>query len=233
MPQSSILSYIARTSATFPGKVILSTPEKTQSSPEDVTSIDNQVTHDPKSDRNVLTTVQQVIACTRIPKQLPANVLMEPVNATHMADLKRLTSTTLPIRYPDKFYASTLEEPDAKAFSRVVLFDGRPVGWIRCRLDTVLGSDTENMQRQIYIQALCLLAPYRGQGFASALLADILNPSALKENNVESVYAHVWEANEEALEWYTRQNFNRVLLVDDYYRRLKPARAWIVRRDLG
>lgn len=48
-----------------------------------------------------------------------------------------------------------------------------------------------------------------------------------------SVYAHVWEANEEALEWYRRRGFVVGERVEGYYRRLKPQGARVVRRRVG
>jgi len=42
----------------------------------------------------------------------------------------------------------------------------------------------------------------------------------------------VWENNEDALDWYSKRGFKRVLLLERYYRRLKPGGAWIVRKEL-
>lgn len=152
------------------------------------------------------------------------------VFAEHLEHLKRLTSSILPVSYPDKFYNAILLETEAADFSRVVLYLDKPVGWIRCRLEPVA---QESDTKQIYIQALCILAPYREQGLATHLLESILQPILLRKYSVGSVYAHVWESNEDALEWYERRGFKQILLVGQYYKRLKPAGAWIVRKDLG
>lgn len=51
--------------------------------------------------------------------------------------------------------------------------------------------------------------------------------------NVEAVYAHVWERNEDALGWYERRGFVREdEIVEGYYRKLRPAGAWVVRKDM-
>lgn len=152
------------------------------------------------------------------------------VSAEHLESLKRLTSNILPVRYPDKFYNAILLEPEAADFSRVVLYHDKPVGWIRCRLEPI---SPESDTKQIYIQALCILAPYREQGFATHLLKTVLQPALLRKYGVRSIYAHVWESNEDALEWYQRRGFKQILLIGQYYKRLKPAGAWIVRKDLG
>lgn len=154
------------------------------------------------------------------------NTVITKVNVSHLGGIKALTSVILPIRYSDKFYNSTITEEEACDFSRVVLFNEQPVGWIRCRVEI------NNNIRQLYIQALCLLAPYRDRGLATCLLEQILKPSIISKYRITSIYAHVWENNEEALEWYVKRGFRRILLVDHYYRRLRPPGAWIVRRDL-
>lgn len=52
--------------------------------------------------------------------------------------------------------------------------------------------------------------------------------------NVKEIYAHVWESNEEALEWYVKRGFEvEEKVVDGYYRKLRPSGARIVRRRIG
>ena len=48
------------------------------------------------------------------------------------------------------------------------------------------------------------------------------------------MYAHVWEANEEALGWYLRRGFGREeRKCEGYYRKLRPGGAWLVGRAVG
>jgi hypothetical protein len=54
----------------------------------------------------------------------------------------------------------------------------------------------------------------------------------VKHYNIRSVTAHVHEANEEGLEWYMARGFKVDGHVAEYYRRLKPTGAKIVRLDL-
>lgn len=52
--------------------------------------------------------------------------------------------------------------------------------------------------------------------------------------NVKEIYAHVWEANEEALEWYVKRGFEvGEEVVEGYYRKLRPSGARVVRRRVG
>lgn len=87
---------------------------------------------------------------------------------------------------------------------------------------------------QLYIQALALLSPYRGHGIAAHLLEAVITEALQGYPDLASVYAHVWEANEEGLEWYRRRDFVvEEPVVEDYYRRLRPRGARIVRRGVG
>ena len=166
-----------------------------------------------------------------------SEIAIIPVQRSHLPAIRRLTSTLLQVRYPDKFFSGSVEEIVPSIFSRVALSMSKPIGWIRCRLDpfpeqTCPPSNAKPIYNRIYVQALCVLAPFRGQGVATTLLESILQPRLLLEHNIESIYAHVWECNAEALEWYAKRGFHQVVLVEDYYHKLRPRGAWLVRRDL-
>lgn len=175
------------------------------------------------------------------------SITITSIHRDHLPALKRLTSTLLPIKYPDTFYTDAISDLSAATISRIALFTpldsplstpAIPIGWIRCSLEpypeaTSPPQDTRPIYNQIYIKALCLLAPYRHMGVAAALLESILHrKEVLRQCNVQFVFAHVWESNEEALEWYEKRGFKRDLLVEGYYRRLKPAGAWIMRKGM-
>ncbi|KKY25477.1 putative gnat family acetyltransferase [Phaeomoniella chlamydospora] len=175
-----------------------------------------------------------------------SSLTITAVDKDSVQQLKRLTATLLQVKYPDTFFDEAVSVHPVRYLSRQVVFgfpDGRgqgsPVGWIRCRLEVFplstrpepyypISSD-ESRPTQIYIQALCLLAPYRGYGAAAALLDSILSEKeVLRSWDVRGVYAHVWEKSEDALEWYKKRGFKLTMLIDGYYRKLKPSRAWIV-----
>ncbi|KAJ5474361.1 hypothetical protein N7475_003927 [Penicillium sp. IBT 31633x] len=129
------------------------------------------------------------------------------------------------------------------------------IGGIRCRLERIQPTEDSHheYQRQdtgeptnLYIQTLHLLSPYRGEGVAASLLYSLLFASPpdrkagdsyqvselVKHYNIRSVTAHVHEANEEGLAWYIARGFRVDGHVAEYYRRLKPSGAKIVRLDL-
>lgn len=95
-----------------------------------------------------------------------------------------------------------------------------------------------------------MLAPYRGLGVGKALLEGLIEMVLKQEGEndddddesggggggvvVREVYAHVWEANEEGVEWYVKRGFAVVGgVVESYYRRLRPQGARVVRRRVG
>lgn len=48
------------------------------------------------------------------------------------------------------------------------------------------------------------------------------------------IYAHVWEANEDSLQWYVKRGFSAEQeLIQGYYRKLRPSGARVVKRSLG
>ncbi|KAL8917459.1 MAG: hypothetical protein Q9208_007953 [Pyrenodesmia sp. 3 TL-2023] len=120
------------------------------------------------------------------------------------------------------------------------------VGGIQCRHEQLPFHPSQLAQSQrpeqpakgpkdyCYIQTLAVLSPYRSKGLATALLDTIITTLCVEKvyEGVVSIYAHVWEANEEALEWYVKRGFQAGEVVQGYYRRLKPAGARIVWRDL-
>ncbi|KAI4281795.1 MAG: hypothetical protein L6R38_003424 [Xanthoria sp. 2 TBL-2021] len=121
------------------------------------------------------------------------------------------------------------------------------VGGIQCRIEQLPfhpsqptssnTSDTLTETRSYcYIQTLALLSPYRFKGIAAALL-EVIVTTLCKEQcyaGMTSVYAHVWEENEVALQWYVRRGFQvSKEVLKGYYRRLKPDGARVVWRDLG
>ncbi|KAL9629947.1 MAG: hypothetical protein Q9164_006649, partial [Protoblastenia rupestris] len=58
--------------------------------------------------------------------------------------------------------------------------------------------------------------------------------TAHPNKRITSVYAHVWEANEDALSWYLNRGFSvDGGIIQGYYRRLRPGGARVLRRGIG
>ncbi|KAI4176919.1 MAG: hypothetical protein LQ343_000776 [Gyalolechia ehrenbergii] len=121
------------------------------------------------------------------------------------------------------------------------------VGGIQCRFEQLpfhpslipsskrSSGHPRSSRKYCYIQTLALLSPYRSKGIGTALLEAIITTLCTDPTyeGTASIYAHVWEANEDALEWYAKRGFQVGDMVQGYYTRLKPAGAKIVWRDLG
>ena len=195
---------------------------------------------------------------TETPKRpLPPNITIEPTTASTLPSFRRILTLLLPIRYPDNFYSESITSPGPSSLSHVATWlqpvrafrqdhassSSSPlvdplspapisvVGGIQCRLEP---SPNDPPSQHLYIQTLAILSPYRGLGIATSLLNTIITTALTHHERVTEIYAHVWEANEEALGWYLRRGFSMESgVVKGYYRRLKPGGARVVRRRLG
>jgi ribosomal protein S18 acetylase RimI-like enzyme len=84
----------------------------------------------------------------------------------------------------------------------------------------------------LYISTLSLLSPYRSYGIATHLLQRV-TVKAVQEHDARSVMAHVWEKNDEGLEWYKKRGFEVVGKEEAYYRKLRPAGAMLVQKRVA
>ena len=92
-------------------------------------------------------------------------------------------------------------------------------------------SAEEGEKPSLYVSTIATLAPYRGHGIATELLRQV-TARAIDDYGVATVTAHVWEANEEAREWYAKLGFLEVKREPEYYRRLRPMGAWLLERKV-
>lgn len=184
-----------------------------------------------------LTRITGLLLPIRYPNSFYTATITDPV----IASLSRVAI------YHDHPVAAAPEAGATKGTDKVI-------GGIRCRLerirqpeDSSQGSQAQNdaERTNLYIQTLHLLSPYRGNGVAASLLNALLFASPpgrkkesyqvselVKHYNIRSVTAHVHEANEDGLEWYTARGFKVQGHVPEYYRRLNPSGAKIVQLDL-
>ena len=188
-------------------------------------------------------------------RSLPFKLHTEPITLSTLASYRRLITLVLPIRYPDRFFKDSVADITDSSLARVAIWQERDArqssnmselsafhenhaisekvvaGGIQCRLEDVPSSPAGG--HQLYIQTIGVLAPYRQLGIATYLLEDIITTIIDHHEGVTSIYAHVWEANTDALEWYNRRGFSIDKdILEGYYRRLKPSGARIVRRRI-
>ncbi|RDA91233.1 hypothetical protein CP533_3398 [Ophiocordyceps camponoti-saundersi (nom. inval.)] len=171
------------------------------------------------------------------PTNLPTEAGVRPVSAADTAALRRINALLLPVSYPDSFYARAVCRAQSGRFSRVITWahdgeEAKVVGGVVCRLES---DDEHHLAQRLYIQSLCLLAPYRGKGLMAAALDHVIatatSDAAL---DVRSVTAHVWTDNEDGLRWYESRGFDRRHQpIAGYYLKLRPDSAWLVHRRLS
>ncbi|KAI4862227.1 hypothetical protein F4820DRAFT_431020 [Hypoxylon rubiginosum] len=186
------------------------------------------------------------------PASLHPQATISPILPEHIPALRRITSLLLPVNYPDTFYQRLSDPLSSGAFSRVLLWTDDPssdappkvIGGLVCRPEPSpfasskpqAGSKTpedDAKPNAVYIQSLVLLAPYRQNGLAAALLDEVVRLAAAAPFACGEVYAHVWTDNEDGLRWYLARGFAKHGQVNGYYFKLRPDSAWIVRRPIG
>jgi ribosomal protein S18 acetylase RimI-like enzyme len=176
-------------------------------------------------------------------RSLPPSATITSITAETLPAFRRMTSLLLPVPYPDKFYNEILTDEIASNISLVCLWTSestaRVVSGIRCRLlarsPAAPPTDKNGApgdSPSLYISTVTTLAPFRGHGLAGALLRRVIS-RAIREYDITSVTAHMWEANEDAREWYGNHGFREVRFEEEYYRRLRPGGAWVLERSIG
>ncbi|KAG8528635.1 uncharacterized protein KY384_006322 [Bacidia gigantensis] len=243
---------------------------------------------------------------------LPPDTIISRVKPEHLPSYRRLIGTSLPIKYPDKFFALSTTEPiDSGTIALCAVHSPPPepsttnkrkedvyslsqgpqvIACIQARLEPIhppsLGHKTSigthaasgpssqrphppqpGLQPQppcqsfktttqteydgeyaIYVQTLTTAPSHRTLSMATTLLAQLIftalstwsEPSPLNVspstsgNKITMVYAHVWESNVDALEWYQNRGFEVLPeKVEGYYRKLRPSGARVVKRGIG
>lgn len=169
-----------------------------------------------------------------------SGITLSPITTPHdLKALKRLNTLLLPIPYPERFYTDITAHPLTDGALTRLAFSPTglgAIGAVRARYERPAPDqgetptpedDGRNNGARIYIMTLCTLSPFRGLGVATRLLEHVVGVA--REWGVSEVYAHVWEANVEALGWYEGRGFVSGEVVGGYYRRLKPDGAVVVR----
>lgn len=148
-------------------------------------------------------------------------------------DLRALNAVLFPVRYGDAFYddcrraggctqlAYAVDDAGASATTTLA-------GAIACRLEMNAASDGA----RLYIMTLGVYAGQRDGKIGSRLLTHALNVAS-RDAFVKEAYLHVQTNNFQAFEFYERFGFEKGEVVKNYYKRIEPPDAVILRRDLG
>ncbi|SMR51153.1 unnamed protein product [Zymoseptoria tritici ST99CH_1A5] len=245
MPQTSLTTWLNKPKAVKESKSSVSAGEPAPVSPDSAHPGQRSAT-DEKQNRTQGNSSENVSIFGSTRKPLPPNVELRACKKEDIAALKNLTSLLLPIPYQDRFYKEIIEDPVTNNITLVATWHddaitkgrdkGRLIGAIRCRLLPELPSTIPQPKSDdapmLYLSTLVLLSPYRHHGIATHLL-QTLTQRAVDAYGITSVGAHVWEANDEGLEWYCKRGFREVGREEGYYRKLKPSTAVVMQRKVS
>jgi ribosomal protein S18 acetylase RimI-like enzyme len=176
------------------------------------------------------------------PTKLVKNITLVPCDKSLIPSFQRLNTLLLPIPYPQTFYKEILSDTTASDLTLLALWHddpststsspGKVIGGIRCRILPDPSTQANPKDKILYISTLGVLSPFRSYGIASWLL-HLLIEKGIRNYGVNAVGAHVWEASNEAREWYKKRGFRETHLERGYYRRLTPQGAYVLRREIG
>ncbi|XP_055309967.1 probable N-acetyltransferase san [Sitodiplosis mosellana] len=155
-------------------------------------------------------------------KDTRATIELGDVTPHNIKQLKKLNTVVFPVIYNDKFYIDVL---DAGELAKLAYYNDIVVGAVCCRIDT-----SEN-QRRLYIMTLGCLYPYRRLGIGSLMVNHILN-YVKEDGNFDSIFLHVQVNNECAIEFYQKFGFEIVETREQYYKRIEPAGAHVLEKNL-
>jgi ribosomal protein S18 acetylase RimI-like enzyme len=176
------------------------------------------------------------------PTKLVKNITLVPCDKSLIPSFQRLNTLLLPIPYPQTFYKEILSDTTASDLTLLALWHddpststsspGKVIGGIRCRILPDPSTQATPKDKILYISTLGVLSPFRSYGVATWLL-HLLIERGIRNYGVNAVGAHVWEASNEAREWYKKRGFRETHLERGYYRRLTPQGAYVLRREIG
>lgn len=180
-------------------------------------------------------------------------ITFTPVDAGNIELLKTLNRAIFPVNYPDRVYKDILACGDVSqlAFHKDVL-----VGAIACRLENspqvgktkyidrglqlfylvfriLIRLLISNFQGpKLYIITLGVLAPYRNMGVGSRLVQHCISIVQDELPEIIEAYLHVQVNNDEAIHFYRKLKFEQGERIENYYRRIEPPHAVVLRREL-
>ncbi|ORY01927.1 N-acetyltransferase 13, isoform CRA_c [Basidiobolus meristosporus CBS 931.73] len=146
------------------------------------------------------------------------------VTLNNLGQLRRLNSILFPVHYSEKFYKDVL---DVGEFAKLVYYNDACVGAVCCRKE-----NTDGGMVKIYIMTLGILAPYRKLGLGSTLLEHILKQCE-QDAKISELYLHVQISNEEAIAFYKKYGFEVTGTLENYYKNISPADAYILSKKVN
>ena len=188
----------------------------------------------------------------------PLDVTFRDLTPTNEPALRRLNSIVFPIRYSvrprprtpssprggnkptrrasltldtrpepasqDKFYQ---ECAAAGRVTQLAYIGDELVGAIACRLELT----PMKSAARLYLMTVGVYAPYRNGAIGTRLLRHALNEGSA-DSFIKDAYLHVHTPNTEAIAFYKRFGFVEDGVVNNYYKRLEPPDAVVLKLNL-
>lgn len=136
--------------------------------------------------------------------------------------MRRLNQSIFPVNYNEKFYKDVLE---AGELAKLAFFNDVVVGAVCCRIEQV------DNERRLYIMTLGCLFTYRRLGIGTTMLKHVLDFATKK--GIDNIYLHVQSNNTGAIDFYKKFHFEIVDVKEDYYKRIEPSSALVLRKQMG
>ncbi len=149
------------------------------------------------------------------------------VAPANLQQVRLINTSTLPVRYSDKFYNELLSNV-LPQYLKFAIYNGFTIGTVCARVEDVEGSSN----KKLYIMILNVLPAYRRRGVASKLLEHVLS-TAMKDKAISEVYLHVQTSNEDAIAFYKSKGFSQTAQIDNYYKRIDPPHAYVLHMALN
>ena len=132
------------------------------------------------------------------------NVELHQIDSGNIDQVKVVFSCVLPVSYPSSFYR---DMEKGKLYGRLAVIKRRAVGCVAWTYESGV----------VHVLALGVLATHRLQGVATQLLEACL---------MDSKHAYLYvQANNPAVQFYSKRGFNVVKTVEDYYKRVSCTTA--------
>lgn len=135
--------------------------------------------------------------------------------------MRRLNQAIFPVNYNEKFYKDVLE---AGELAKLAYYNDVVVGAVCCRIEQV------DNEKRLYIMTLGCLFTYRRLGIGTTMLKHVLDYAYRK--GLDNIYLHVQINNTGAIDFYKKFGFEIVDTKEDYYKRIEPSSALVLKKQL-
>ncbi|KAN0061419.1 N-acetyltransferase 5 [Thecaphora frezii] len=185
--------------------------------------------------------------------KLPQRVVVADLTPNNLGQLRRLNSVLFPVSYSERFYKDVLDV-DVAQVCKLGLFNDTAVANVCCRFENdgasgvkvyimtlgvlapyrrlgiataliqhVIKAATPGSSVQLVDKQAPVPVPKKDKNGKQ------IKPDPVKvEKKVSLIYLHVQTSNQEARTFYEKLGFKVTQTIENYYRRIQPASAWVL-----